>query len=118
MRRPTSKLRSVYISGPMTGLPDLNHPAFLRLEKIWRKWGWTVANPVTINPANAHSDLTPEEVRAVCIWTDLEAVRDTDALVLMRGWERSIGARAEVYLARSLNHPIFDAVTCEMLTIE
>ena len=76
------------------------------------------ANPVTINPANAHSDLTPEEVRAVCIWTDLEAVRDTDALVLMRGWERSIGARAEVYLARSLNHPIFDAVTCEMLTIE
>jgi hypothetical protein len=36
----------------------------------------------------------------------------------MPGWEKSIGARAEMFLARSLNHPIFDIETGEEIIVE
>ena len=119
MRRPTSKLRSGYLSGPMSGIPEANHPAFHRLEKKWRRWGWEVINPALINPDQVPNEhLTADEARAASIWSDLEGVRDTDVLILMKGWEASIGGRAEVYTARSLNHPVFDADTGELLTID
>jgi hypothetical protein len=114
-RKPTKRLASTYVSGPMTGLPEMNTPEFFRQEERWAALGWRVLNPARFNPdferVQDGNLIKPgsEESRAFCIWHDLEAVRETDAITIMGGWEKSIGARDEIFLARSLRHPIFEA---------
>lgn len=40
----------LYIAGPMTGLPDLNFPAFHAEAARLRALGYEVSNPAEINP--------------------------------------------------------------------
>lgn len=35
----------VYLSGPMTGYPNFNFPAFNERAAEWRREGWDVFNP-------------------------------------------------------------------------
>jgi len=123
-RKPTKHLQSTYVSGPMTGLPEMNTPEFFRQEARWAAAGWRVLNPARFNPdferiqnGNLIKPGT-EESRAFCIWHDLEAVRETDAITIMGGWEKSIGARDEIFLARSLRHPILEAETGREVSID
>lgn len=46
------------------------------------------------------------------IWLDgdLTILRRCDAVVCVEGWERSVGARAEVNCARSLGIPVFESI--------
>lgn len=85
----------VYISGPMTGLPDLNFPAFHRAAKLLRGLDYVVVNPADINPGGAMSWHD-------CMRADIKALCDCDALVLLPGWERSKGAHLELHLAHRL----------------
>ena len=41
---------TIYISGPMTGLPDLNRDAFETAENFLRLWGFEPINPLKIHP--------------------------------------------------------------------
>ena len=91
MTRPTL----IYISGPMTGLPELNFPAFHRAEALLRAEGWQTVNPATLNPDPAASW---EE----CMRTDIRAICDCTHMAMLPGWERSRGARLERSLARRL----------------
>jgi len=116
MREPTGEQKTVYLSGPMTGLPEANHPAFFEYERRLVTAGWVVVNPARINPPSDRP--ASEEARASCIWRDLKAVRACDCLAAMPGWPKSIGARAEMFLARSLNHLIFDIETGEEIIVE
>jgi hypothetical protein len=115
-KKPTKHLQSTYVSGPMTGLPEMNTPEFFRQEERWAAAGWRVLNPARFNPDFERvlngTLIKPgtEESRAFCIWHDLEAVRETDTITIMVGWEKSIGARDEIFLARALRHPIFEVV--------
>lgn len=43
------RMRRVYLSGPMTGLPDLNFPAFHAAAAQLRAQGLEVVNPAEIN---------------------------------------------------------------------
>ena len=118
----------IYISGPMTGKPDLNRPAFDAAEKRLREQGHFAINPHRISEQFG----TPEELaesfksyyavmngilrdeldialskqkglpaRAV-MDAELAAVRSCDAIYLLRGWENSRGAKKE--LAEALAH--------------
>ena len=40
----------IYIAGPMTGLPELNFPAFHAEAARLRAFGYEVINPAEINP--------------------------------------------------------------------
>lgn len=51
------KERRIYISGPMTGLPDFNFPAFHDAAARLRERGHEVANPAEIN-SEAGGDLS------------------------------------------------------------
>jgi len=85
----------VYISGPMTGLPDLNFPAFYAAAAELRARGLDVVNPAEINAENPGSWES-------CMRADIKALCDCDALVMLPGWERSKGAHLEVHLAHRL----------------
>jgi hypothetical protein len=81
-------MKKVYVSGPMTGLPEMNFPAFNEATAALRSRGWEVVNPVEINPDPTADWLT-------CIVADLEAMRGCTAIALLPGWTRSRGALIE-----------------------
>lgn len=84
----------IYISGPMSGLPDLNFPAFAEAAKKLAQDGHEPINPATLNRDGAswHE----------CMRNDIRALVDCDALVLLKGWEKSNGAQIEMNLAHRL----------------
>ena len=83
------------LSGPMTGMPDLNFPAFYAAAAHLREEGIEVVNPAELNPDPATSwhDCMREDIKALC---------DCDTLCLLPGWERSAGANLELYVAHRL----------------
>ena len=112
----------VYCSGPMTGHPDLNRPAFDAAERRLSEQGHFVINPVNISVTFGTAEelaksfgalyghtpfggfgYSPSLARAV-MDADLAAVRSCDAIYLLRGWETSRGAKRELAeaLARKL----------------
>jgi Domain of unknown function (DUF4406) len=85
----------LYVSGPMTGLPDWNFPAFNTAAAKVRALGHEAVNPVDVNPDPA----TPWEM---CLRADIKALCDCDGIVLLPGWEKSKGAQLELHIAHRL----------------
>lgn len=87
--KPGSK---VYLSGPMTGMPDLNWPAFNDQATRLRAMGYQVVSPAEINT-------DPSADWHQCLRNDLRALLDCDAMALLDGWQRSAGAHLEMHVA-------------------
>lgn len=90
----------VYLSGPMSGLPDYNRPAFDKAARMLRQEGKTVFNPAEVGE---RSVIMP---RAWYMRRDIEALLKSDELVVLQGWEKSAGARLEIEIAKELELPI------------
>ena len=105
----------IYLSGPMTGLPEYNYPAFHKAARALRAVGYRVVNPAELHPHSrlrrwiaamlAMLNLTP--ATTLPTWDEYmrEALRGLlgcEAIVLLPGWEHSRGARCEVSLATEL----------------
>lgn len=97
-----------YISGPMRNLPDLNFPAFDKARDALKGDGWEVISPADMDrehglPVDPNSASGAREFAA----RDLDALlamraEDGDAIALLTGWSKSVGATAEAYTARWL----------------
>ena len=95
----------IYLSGPMTGLPAFNFPAFNAEAARLRALGYCVVNPAEINVG---ADLSWQQ----CMRADIRALCDCDTLALLPGWQRSSGAHLEMHLAHRLG---LDIVMVEAL---
>ncbi len=91
----------VYLSGPMTGLPEHNYPAFQEGREELRALG--------------HEVLCPAEAGVVDGWSWADYLRralvmvcHADAVVVLHGWADSRGACLEVHVAQELGLPIRD----------
>lgn len=89
----------IYLSGPMSGLPDHNFPAFNREAERLRAIGHEVINPVDINP-------DPGTSWHECLRNDLSALLGCDTLALLDGWEHSNGAHLELHMAHRVGMKI------------
>lgn len=94
-----SDFLTVYIAGPMTGLPEFNYPAFIAAEQRVRRAGWDVRNPADIG------------VRPGWEWDDymkaaLRMLLESNAIAMLPGWEHSRGARLEHQIAEALGYEI------------
>jgi hypothetical protein len=85
----------IYLSGPMSGLPEHNFPAFMRYAAELRAAGHSVVNPAEINIDAALS-------WKQCLRADVRELADCDAIALMPGWEISEGAQLELHIAHRL----------------
>ena len=88
-------MRRVYISGKMTGLPDLGFPLFNAEAARLRALGFDVVNPAELNP-------DPASTWADCMRVDIAALVTCDGLALLPGHESSRGARLEFMIAEAL----------------
>lgn len=95
------KPKSLLISGPMSGLPSHNYPAFFQAEHKLLEAGYTrIYNPARV--PGSHDDWRWEDwMRA-----SLGMLLQCEAVALLPGWISSRGARIEHDLARDLSMPI------------
>ena len=98
-------MKTVYISGPMTGMPGLNFPAFNAAAAALRERGLAVVNPAEINPDGSMA-------WEACMRADIKALCDCDVLALLPGWEGSKGAHLELHLAHRLGLQIMSLADC------
>ena len=94
----------VYVSGPMTGLPEFNYPAFKATTARLRQAGFEVECPTEIG---ARAGLDPDrDSWEAFMRADLRALLDCDLVVTLPGWARSRGARLECHVAGELGLPL------------
>jgi hypothetical protein len=90
----------VYISGPITGVPDHAvkfKAAFVALVKQ----GHIPVNPVTLGEALKYK-LGREPTWHEYMKDDIKALTDCDGILMLDGWENSSGARLEEHVAYRL----------------
>ena len=95
----TGAKRRLYISGPMTGLPEFNYPAFFSAEEALVLAGYEVENPAR-NP-----DPEPKTWEGFMRMA-VRQLMDCDGVALLPGWLESKGALVEVNLAKTLGMPV------------
>lgn len=87
----------VYVSGPMTGYPEHNYPAFHEAATKLRSEGFEVVNPA--ENFDGRMDLEP----ATYLRRDFsQMANECNSIYLLEGWQNSTGARAEFAVARAL----------------
>lgn len=97
-------VKRIYLSGAMTGCPDLNFPAFHAAAKALRAKGHDVVNPAEIKPEG-------EPSWSACMRADLKAMLDCCTVALLPGWEDSKGANIEARLAIQLGMRVVEFET-------
>lgn len=103
-------MASIYVAGPMRGIPEFNFPEFHSVTDKLRGLGWTVFNPAErdnehhgtdisagneegceLKAAEEHGFNLREALGADLAWICAEA----DAIYMLDGWSNSKGATAE-----------------------
>lgn len=88
-------MKRIYISGPMSGIADLNFPTFNAYAAQLRSAGFDVVNPAELNP-------DPGSTWNDCMRVDIRELCSCQAIALIPGWERSNGANLELHVAHRL----------------
>lgn len=87
------KRTTVFLSGPMTGLPDFNRKEFRRIEKELKK---LYPHWIILNPAILPEGLEHHEYMKICT----AMVKVADQVIALPGWEKSKGAIHEKKIAK------------------
>jgi hypothetical protein len=109
--------KSIYVAGPMRGLPEFNFPAFFAAEDVLKKEGYRVFNPARkdteqygealskSNPTGSEEQAAKDigfSLREALKWDTEKICIECDEIAMLPGWEKSSGAFAEWALARAL----------------
>ncbi len=90
----------LYLSGPMTGLKDLNKTAFEKAAKQLRQRGYKVINPHDLDKNE------PKRTWEDCLRRDIGHEMYCTAIATLPNWKKSRGARLEIYIGKSLKYPV------------
>lgn len=83
-------MTTLYIAGPMTGLPDYNRPAFNKAQAQLEAAGYRVLNPARQPDGLSYTEYMDR---------GYDDIRQSDGVALLDGWDESPGANAEVRFA-------------------
>lgn len=106
----------LYLAGPMRGRPEFNFPAFQLARIQLREQGFEVFCPAEndlaggFDPAgmSGYEDLAAHgfDLRRA-LAEDLDYIaRQADGVAILDGWDKSLGAKAEVAVAHALDLPV------------
>lgn len=94
-------MSKIYLSGPMTGLPELNFPLFNAEAARLRGLGFDVVNPAELNPDGASW--------GDCMRKDIVALMSCGIVATLPDWENSKGAQLEVLIGERLEMAVVKA---------
>jgi hypothetical protein len=97
-------MKKLYLAGPMSGCPSHNAPLFHRVAGLLRRQGYSVFNPAENNDGGV------PRPRSFYMRLDIPALLQSEAVVVLPGWEESRGASLEVWLALDLEVPVRECV--------
>lgn len=106
-----AKLRTLYLAGPMRGIPHYGFPMFQRAAELLREMGYIVISPAEhdiemgIDVSHAVTGTEPLEGFDLgeSLGWDLHTIcTDVGMVVFLPGWEDSRGAVAEYATARAM----------------
>lgn len=99
----------LYLAGPMRGIPNSNLPAFFAAEKKLKKKGHVVYNPARWNIElfgkkfyNRKGYISIKDLRKVLAGEIVWLILHARGIVLLPGWKKSAGAKAELAIAKCL----------------
>lgn len=95
----------IYLSGPITGLPEKNRPAFKEAENILLSQGHEVFNPFQLDLILPPTASWEDNMRH-CI-AELSKHQN---ICLLPGWDKSKGARLEALIAAQMGFKIYKLV--------
>lgn len=97
--KPAVAKPKVYIAGPMRGIKDFNRDAFNAAAKALDAKGWQPINPVDLerlwpvtDGGEAVDGIDLDGLMAI----ERKAAKNVDAIYLLKGWEKSEGAKREL----------------------
>ena len=125
----------IYIAGPMRKRKYYNFAAFDRAAELLRKMGHEPVSPADVDRALGFDPFTSKHPGAATgtipdgqmgagfkmreiVMRDITELSDCDALVLLPGWSTSIGAKAELAVARWLCLPIYVLIKKKLVPYE
>lgn len=94
------KRKKLYLSGGMTGIPNLNKEAFEKAAKALRAKGYVVINPHDLDKKQ------PCRTWEACLQRDIKELMDCQEIAVLPKWQKSRGANLEVYIGRALKYPV------------
>ena len=103
---------NIYIAGPMQGYKDFNFSAFHEAAARLRLEGHTVFSPAEKNGEEITSNSTGNLAESIAkgfslrraLYEDTKYIcLEADAVAMLPGWARSLGAQAEHRLAVALD---------------
>jgi len=94
-------VKSIYLAGPITGLPRGNRRAFSTAARHLRALGYYVVDPRAQNGGRTIP-------RDLAMGWDVRSVVTVDALVFLPGWRHSVGARLEYAVASEVGTPCYE----------
>lgn len=123
--RARERKETWYVAGPMSGLPQFNHPKFHEVTRLLRERGLTVINPAEEDSVQMQelAMASPDGNVEVLVeptgetWGDVLArdvrliANKVTNIILLPGWENSKGARLELYVSKLCGHGIY--IWCE-----
>ena len=115
--------KRVYVAGPMTGMPEFNFPAF-DSARDFLKQTYDVISPADLDREQGFDPtlygdccVVSREFLDAAIRRDVIALMSCDAIYLLRGWEKSKGACAELALAKWMNLEILEQLSTAPTTV-
>ena len=104
---------NAYIAGPMRGHEMNNFPSFFEAALVLRQHGWGIENPAEydiaagVDPSKQEKDW-PITVREM-LRTDFRLILEKcNAIIMLEGWQQSVGARMELAIAYHIGLPVFE----------
>src|ERR1039457_6162393 len=109
----------LYLAGPMRGYDQFNHAAFHEGARLLRAGGHEVFSPAEVDIESGFdiTGLSGDEAEVTSagfsvrgfLAADLAWITSTaDGLVMLPGWEKSAGARAEAATAWAIGLPVWE----------
>lgn len=95
----------IYIAGPMSGIPEYNAPEFNQAAQMWKDQEFDIFNPIEspMSRLVQEGHMSGQEAYRACLHLDLEWITTTaTAIYMLKGWEKSLGAKAEHATAMAL----------------
>lgn len=104
------KRLKLYLSGPMTGLPECNYPAFAAAAQHLRDKGAIVVSPHELPAADCQgcANTGYEHAWSEHMRVDLAALLTCNVIVLLPGWQQSRGAQLEKTVAEAIGLMVID----------